>query len=484
MALFRYFKPKPIINIEIPKSNSMEFEHGFIDHARDSNWVAVMGCVPYRINLDHIKDDLINLGYYQPLARMSGGLYFQIGDKEVSASREELKYTDSTKVALIDHLVSLFHELLADIESADITDWDKRLRIRVLEGYENLPKELSSYSASLNSHTTFVLQNSYGMTSSISINPLSRLIIKDDSRRITGWAIQPFDYIVRPINKTALPLVRSELESLLIQARLDGIPIVNISTLPWESVRGPSVTGKPSNKKYKARCFILHPNLEGYRYPWGKCWQTVDRKPTESDIYVNLQAFKPTDHGTRFYDFFYQDRELLNGPLGEGFTMPPIYGYKDTKDHPGIRYGDWRKQILPQVLETDVVKPYLDRWQWAYVFSPYLGGVSRDLRDYPEKVLERIRQNLGQGHTITEFFSNFVDGYLFMKDQKGGLASSIDGLLHFCDPAYSINTPARKSLDKLLADYPLFTALDKGIQILAGNHCKQWCDYVLLVDQS
>ncbi len=93
-TLFQYFKPRPEINTEIPKlpKISSELQHGIIFDAHDTNhythygdWIAVMGCVSYRINLDQIQYRIAKF-----VRQISGALYFDIGAVQVSASRELL----------------------------------------------------------------------------------------------------------------------------------------------------------------------------------------------------------------------------------------------------------------------------------------------------------------------------------------------------------------------------------------------------------
>jgi hypothetical protein len=97
--LFQYFVPKPEVNAEIAPLPTVRLglKNGAIYDTTQSEdaltgWTAVMGCVPYRINLEQLRDDkgeaLKWSGY---INNLSGSVFFNIGDVQISASREELE---------------------------------------------------------------------------------------------------------------------------------------------------------------------------------------------------------------------------------------------------------------------------------------------------------------------------------------------------------------------------------------------------------
>ncbi len=143
--LFRHFSPPPKTNIRLeyaPRGTELP-GLGYVDDVSDDynlrgKWTAIMGCVPYRVNLQQLKN-------LSPHARNLGGtLLFDIGELQVAASREELKYGDLTQANLskrigetIDAYVA---KLLDGIEK--LSQWERRLRIRLIERMSlPVPKE-------------------------------------------------------------------------------------------------------------------------------------------------------------------------------------------------------------------------------------------------------------------------------------------------------------------------------------------------------
>jgi hypothetical protein len=91
----------------------------------NTQWTAVMGCVPYRLDLskvEGVQDFLKN--------STSGVLFFDIGEVQVSASREEIKYSDQTKQAVIAKLDALLDEfgswLLKSLNDDKLDYWQRR----------------------------------------------------------------------------------------------------------------------------------------------------------------------------------------------------------------------------------------------------------------------------------------------------------------------------------------------------------------------
>jgi hypothetical protein len=115
--LFQFFSPRPEINTELPPlpALQMELRNGVIyDDTRNqgcdySDWIAVMGCVSYRINLDQLGEQIPKF-----IRDISGALYFKIGEVQISASREELKYSSGTKSALIAKFDALVEEYVQE----------------------------------------------------------------------------------------------------------------------------------------------------------------------------------------------------------------------------------------------------------------------------------------------------------------------------------------------------------------------------------
>lgn len=151
LNLFRYFDPHPVINISLPKIVRKARVNGFVSSDLDE-WIAVMGCIPYRLNLAQVQGDLEAEGLWKPLQKIKGGLRFGIGEVHISASREELKYTDFTKRAIVTKFAAMIdehiEEALRDIKDENLSEWEKRIKSNFMAhviGFK-LPKGFTNWS--------------------------------------------------------------------------------------------------------------------------------------------------------------------------------------------------------------------------------------------------------------------------------------------------------------------------------------------------
>lgn len=112
-ALFRYFKVKPIINgdaIKYEEKNPLIFGADWKLFGAGHASVAVMGNIGYPFD-NHFK----NPSLYKMIE--SGiEVQFEIGDLEISASREKLQYTDHTKKAIEDKLNRIINEVSKELD--------------------------------------------------------------------------------------------------------------------------------------------------------------------------------------------------------------------------------------------------------------------------------------------------------------------------------------------------------------------------------
>ncbi len=120
--LFNYFPVKPVIkgfadfeyneNEILFSGNGWEWKK-LSEHSHDDNPVVIMGNIAYPFS----RYDL-NLDYNHDISNLIQDnvvLKFDIGDLEISASREKLQFTDSTKKAIIDRLELVEEEILSEI---------------------------------------------------------------------------------------------------------------------------------------------------------------------------------------------------------------------------------------------------------------------------------------------------------------------------------------------------------------------------------
>ncbi len=485
--LYPYFTPLPEINITLPTSQRTVTEHGF--YSSDlTEWTAIMGCIPYRINWRQIVPELTACGVALNLLNRSGGaLFFNIGDVQVSANREELKYSESTKKVLaqkfFDMQESYIQELLATLDRKDLTDWALRLRITSLQRQVSIPlsppfKDLEQWSVALYTEekppTTFSTHNDRLF---VPVHSYTYLILQDDTRAISGYALDFNSIIIKPHKNVPLEDVRAELDEVLRGARLEGIPIQCITEFPWSP---PAVGGERKvNKKHQMRTFRLKANTR-FQVPYSEGWDIEEREPQEDDVYVILEKFEA--QGCReFYSTYLSDVELtkyLNIP------MPPVFGYKHTSKDPviaaslkGQPYMEWRKMFF-QNLCTQELLGVLQESRWAYVLPNIRYEYQVTLRDF-EVYLETVRQALGKIHPITLFLSQYWEAHKKVNTAPYPNNTVIQTLLQ---KIVTIPFEADIAFQQLQARYPLL-AQHGGLYTLGTNSAPLWVEYIKLVDR-
>ena len=297
-SLFRYFDPKPEINCTFPSIPRLSLKSGFVMESSGSyEWIAVMGCVPYRININQIQSALDSAGIGSVMSKISGGLYFEIGEVQIGANREELKYTDSTKRTLVEKLSLLFYEYTSSLtkcmKDSSLTDWQKRIEIQKafcrFQGASAL--RIPDIARGMTGDQVFLWTKPEDMpktftlisperksVASMPVLTTTRIVIKDDKRSIKGFDLDNHDYVVRPGKNIDLKDVRTELDKYLTACRMTGIPVLNISSLGFdpEYKKSPRKGWGADCSKYLVRSFQLRePHSCSYHYPWSACWDTV-----------------------------------------------------------------------------------------------------------------------------------------------------------------------------------------------------------------
>lgn len=488
-TIFQYFVPRPDINLVIPPlpTTQIALEHGVIYDRDDvewhrTGWVAVMGCVPYRVNLEQlkVKGGEHNVGDF--LGRMSGALFFNIGEVQISASREELKYSDSTKKALAEKFEALVDEFvqqsLDGILNGGFNPWEKRVRAQSL-GRLNLPladmyKSLVDPSVKLvDSPKSIVFEHGKHVPSSIYVSEETRIILRDDHRPLAGYHLRHYDYVVRRTDKKIeWDAIRAELDTYFAQIDITGIPILKNTEMPWVA-KLKSEPEKKQNEMYYKKSFQLAENCRGYN-PHSVDWKPIKRKPTKSDVFAVIYEFRAVG-----FDIFnsYQNDQVL----GEIFNkkIPPVYGYKTTSKKPlenkdciGTAYLDWRTEFTQSLL-TKRVKRIFNFWEWYQTCNNWH---MPKRKNYTEMVAK-----LGKHHPISNYIRRFLIARdYFQKHEKMGKAMEV--LRKRVGEA--IAPPAdKKKLDAIFERYPLFTLSQFEIHQLWGDESDKWIEYIKLVDQ-
>ena len=533
--LFRYFDPQPEINIALPKIDRKHRDNGFVSSDL-VEWIAVMGCIPYRLNLTQVQNELEEEGLWKPLQRIKGGLHFKIGEVNISASREELKYTDYTKKAIVAKFAAMIdehiEEALRDIKDANLSDWDKRVKSNFMAhviGFK-LPKgftewsrqsvELWGYQTTLEdaviavtdgiipdsvkvgrhpAPTTFTLFN--GRRDDQAVNNIqitqgasTRFVIKDDPRSMKGFAFNTYDYIVRPLPDVEIDDVRAELTAYITKAKLTGVPITTVTEagIGWNKPWEPEDDRKPKrvirlflphkNPKYWTKPFKLKDFVQNVTSHHSLNWEPAQWEASDADVYVLLENFEPKSfgHGANFYGSLAEDKDLAKWM---GLTMPPIYGYKDTVTSPvnmkkvkGTEYTKWRvKFFTDAVANSPTVTDMIELMSWAIVRN------GNYLSDYYTTMLTNTTKKFGDLLGTDHMFTTTLD-----KMAKANAAAMrnrsqikmIERVIKITDPG----SESKNVMATLEAAYPLIFKVTDIFHL--ESMMDEWIAYIKVCDDA
>jgi hypothetical protein len=510
--LYRYFVPRPDINTEIPSLPSVQknLKSGVIydeHHYDDGEWIAVMGCVSYKVDLSQLKGFGAEEGVPTFLRSISGALFFGIGDVQVNASREGLKYSDHTKRMLLQRFNELVDEYVSitldDINKQSGSPWDRRVRLQVLNKLKlpvpstekgfivgsvhvggKIPKGINILQVTTNGYGRHETETEKAV-GYISVHPNARLLLRDDTRPLKGYHLGEHDYLVRKDPELTWPQAQIEIEKMLADLGMMGLPVTALSTLPWSKPHNPKA--QYYNVKHRQNVFKLVDNPHFYRGKKSENWVGEKRTPDPADIYVLLTEFSNSE----FANLYPLDSTIVQLT---GQKMPAIYGYKttekkpvDPKDIVGIPYKQWSEENLKKILEVPRIRKMLIMSQWAAVLGHSYYSSSRRKAD--RTVRERIKKGLGTKHPITKFvYSNQVAKTWMMKHAKGNTHAWVENLKErtekTSDKILQDMNEADKEMKNIYARYPLINAVGEGLSCLWGSNFADWLHYITMIDRA
>lgn len=535
--LYQYFQPRPIINIDLPEetTSQLDMKNGIIDESdsRD-HWVAVMGCVPYRINIEQLYENGRRMvGSY--IDNIKGVLRFDIGEVQVNASREELKYSDMTKRALVSKFAALMDEYvettIKNIEAGTFSPWQKRMRAKMMDQLE-LPlspalKELCKEYVDLPAHTTFKMYRTVASndTSRIPLDSEVRLFLRDDeTKSIKGYQFEDYDYVIRPVTGQDLTTVKKELEQVLEKAGLTGVSISVLSTLRWsiphdqqrEEQRLKQEEERKARraeirkltkgfKKYFSRVFTLKPD-NAFEPPYSQMWDVIkEYEPKAEDVYVFMENFriggpKPrysTDPHRKFLENLKKDIALCKL---SGIPFPVVYGYKSTdklpleeKDIVGIPYEKWREKFFKQELESPKFqKAFLTlEWVTAIPFQYNYDSVLYDPKSALRtsiKSRDRLIAILGSRHPITKWIAkavSYIEKWAEMDELQRNGIRELSNRVH----PNKRKSEAVKEFEQILKMYPVIGSRRDTLAVLwedrnnSETPASVWFEYIKDMDR-
>jgi hypothetical protein len=529
--LFRHFNPQPIINIDLPTNGRTEVETGYVVDNPDprGQWMAVMGCIPYRIDIHQIQEKLTEVNLWDMACHLSGGLFLNIGEVRISASREELKYEEDTtdeegndvpgtNSIIFDKIVTVLHEYidrLTDVLRDDtMSPWEKRLKGWALVGQwggrGTLPfaadvKDFCRKAITLwkggeedPAPKTFTILTASGReaVSHMDMDPKMAFYYRDDDEKhLQGyrfsWEQQRQCFIIRPY-KTAKPkAVRAELALLFKKVNLTGVPVVNLSSVDW---REPPKNEIEKNIKHRVTSFkLVGTNRHG---ALSNNWETITRVPTDDDVFEVISHFT-TEHDTRGFHIFsaYEADKTMADIFG--VTLPDIYGYKTTarkevtpEDCKGTQYRIWRKGFFRRLLENPDHRKALGQRRWANVFGrdDWHWRYFRNKAELLKAFYERLETELGADHPVTRVFTMQRKSQLALtKLSKRRLLRRyvLEGLPELDKLTRTKRGVAAEwAVRDIRETYPLLDVGGEGLHSLCGDDADHWFQYVKLVDDA
>jgi hypothetical protein len=495
VRLFQYFIPRPDINTELPALPDavLKLQHGIIydDPAEDAyrydtKWIAIMGCVPYRISMDQVRGKVADF-----LSRISGALFFNIGEVQINASREELKYSDGTIAALVEKFTLLVDEYvektLEAINNSQSSIWERRIRAQVLGKLKlPVPKESKALIASSVSiadkdmdDDKIRIGTGKDRSHSITVSPNTRLLIRDVRRTMKGYRTTSYDYIVDRVDpKLSWDEVHEEVSKTVKSMDIEGIPVLRLSEMEWTSCRAIAAV----NAKHRLKLFEFDPSAAGYSKLSDR-WDATERVPTKDDVFVIIHGFE--GKGFDFFSAYSRDKTLLKHFVkGHGRKMPTVYGYKWTAKKPitesdcvGISYKQWREEFHKSLL-TDENKALLEEWTWRGILDESGWGEEQ----HAKKSVPTLRKALGLNHPITQAIISYRRAV-----KKFGRRNFDDRhhkveLLEETIGKLIGKKQADVAVEAIYAKYPLLPLSDwKG---LWKEGCEKWLHYINLVDSA
>ena len=513
-SLFAHFDPRPKINVELREMESPigKFKSGVLFTSKDYGYgemVAVMGCVPYRISLDQVTR--FEEGLPQFMTKLNGLLYFDIGEVHINASREELKYSDKTKRAILDKLNELVTDYVKTavqkIADQGTTPWTKRLMAQQLRMFDNfVPSGVKMYTDYSINLSKFIPSIKIGTSTNpdgkqvdvmeplfwlsdhrrqrsnaLSVVERARVIVKDDGRTMKGFDFNNSDIIVhRGKSRPSHADVTKAVHKMLKDADATGIKVTKTSEIEWENPRG-HVERAPNIKHGHKFFKYVHGNLPYKRRGYSKakttsdCWSTVGRTATKNDVYVEIEHFRA--------DYDLPDLYTSDSALAAefGMTMPDVWGYKVTKKdpsqkRPGLEYREWRKVLAKEIMETAKFTELLERHNWSNILE---SGYHQ-----PKIDTTKLVTILGEDHMICKFL---VDRNTAITAKSSGTSSrseAVEKVQRLIGKFTDDLLPATRRMNEIYAKYPIFSC--QNVQLVwigVESDMMTWTDYVKMVDQ-
>lgn len=518
-GLFRYFIPKPIINTEIASMAEVtqKMKTGLITNS--GGWVAVMGCIPYRINIEQLQairkneEEALNIRSF--LSKMNGLLFFRIGEVQIVANREELRYSDETKAALVTRFNDLIEEFvtsaLKDVQDSGLTQFERRMRLgafstlkfaipEVLREFLNPTVEVKDLKEfSFWKEDPWSNKKPLQQAERFDISPELCFVLKDDSRAFSGFKLpqgRPFIVKLKAKKYSDWPKLMPKFEQFLRDMRIDGVRVIKLSETAWEQPPRKNYQ-RDFNEKHKVSTFRYSLTAKGYES--ADDWVIEKRTPQDTDVFVILTKFKTYKKGAykpQKYLFHQSYAQMKARVELFGETMPFIYGYKSTKLKPvdesklnGTEYLEWcstkTKELLDKALTSPKVLEAMEALAWEELEDDFYS------KTYSTKIaskanVEEVVKVLGVRHPLTNVVQSFGEAELLKKESYNTYAV-IEEIVGKSAALSKMKKKAEKKFKEMLvkarSKYPLLESAEGGLSNLLKPNAKHWFQYVKMIDK-
>jgi hypothetical protein len=290
-------------------------------------------------------------------------LCFDIGEVDISANREELRYTDKTRAAIYRRLSLLNDDILAEtkiiLDRTDITQWERRL---LIEEYNIAGISLQHNYSNFLKYITLSGDCYTIKQLNATVSREFQLIIKDDRRCLAGFNV-PASIKFNKWRCLAIPMkgvtpaeVYDELLKNIKANNADGIPIKMLSSFTWTKPISTHLN-KRSNKHLKK--VFAYNSLKNKASNNSDHWNIENILTDDNDVFVDISHFVPIGI-PEFHKVFTRDAELAKIA---GIPYPKIIGFKNKDKaivHKGQHYLNWQKKFYDDLLQLQTIKVVLE----------------------------------------------------------------------------------------------------------------------------
>ncbi len=413
--LFQHFKVRPTIlgqTLEYSKKEVI-FSGSFWKIEKEESYyqvapVAIMGNIGYEINISALDENVGNA--------FSGlNMYFNIGDLEVSASRESLQYTERTKKALL----ARFKIVIDDIKEQINTLIDncstfieaKRLYNSLNDYHGNYYRFNSLLKGSI-AYKGVAVTDCDVMFGDNRWTPMKGVVVQlcRKSRRpssnnfskkntASGTVSSNSVFVLNDnntrsgINKLVYDLVFGKKTVYILNFDCDAskqawmkregfvdADFVKMSSLKPTTAQNPSASSgvsAPKNSKHSSQAFIYSNSNKYFNSTCSTYWNnaTVDLAK-DSGVYVEIEGFK-----IKGINGFNHPSELERfKTLAElGFTMPTIYGFKKGVVEKVAKSKNWKtfEAYVQEQVEAHLAKKNMSQLVANKIEQREVTGTSR-----------------------------------------------------------------------------------------------------------